>query len=104
MLEELSKRTTNNLENDPKFHEEGAEYQHMTAALDARLQGRLAQLEAERKEKLDQLARVRMAEEHIAREQYIVSALLVVLVLVANLCRTASRNSRTTMYYKFSFV
>ncbi|KAF2660863.1 hypothetical protein K491DRAFT_701411 [Lophiostoma macrostomum CBS 122681] len=71
MLEELSKRTTTNLENDPKFHEEGLEYQHMTAALDARLQSRLAQLGAERREKLDQLERVRMAEAHIAREQYI---------------------------------
>lgn len=73
ILEELSNRTIANLENDPDFHKQGPEYDHVMAQLNQRLANRIAQLDAERKLKLDQLERLRLAEENIQREQFIVS-------------------------------
>lgn len=71
ILEELSNRTTTSLDDEPQFHKQCPEYQPMMASLDQYKQGRLAQVEALRKEKLDQLERVVEAEKHIAKEKYI---------------------------------
>lgn len=73
LLEELSNRTTNNLENDPEYHKQCPEYPGLMAALDNYRQGRLNQVHAERRLKLEQLERLRIAEEHIQKQQYIVS-------------------------------
>jgi len=72
ILEELSNRTTNNLEKDADFHKQCPEYPGIMAALDSHRQSRLDQVHAERRLKLEQLERVRKAEEHIQRQQYIV--------------------------------
>ncbi|KAF2280437.1 uncharacterized protein EI97DRAFT_123269 [Westerdykella ornata] len=71
VLEELAKRTLHNLHEDPNFHKEAAEYEHVMRQLDARLQQRLKEIRDERQIKLDQLERVRVAQEHIQREQFI---------------------------------
>ncbi|PVI02008.1 hypothetical protein DM02DRAFT_627206 [Periconia macrospinosa] len=71
ILEELSNRAVRNLENDRDYYKRVLEYQPLMDALDQRKERRLAQLNALRKEKLDQLERVRIATEHIEREKYI---------------------------------
>jgi hypothetical protein len=76
ILEELSSRTTNNLKNDPEYYKQVPAYKPLMAALDQRKADRIAQVDALRREKLDQLERVRIATEHIEREKYIVSSLL----------------------------
>lgn len=71
ILEELSKRTLQNLEANEHYHEECPEHVQVMAELDQHYQERMKQLNAERKQKLDQLERVRVAEERIQKEQYI---------------------------------
>ncbi|KAF1945570.1 hypothetical protein EJ02DRAFT_33547 [Clathrospora elynae] len=71
LLEELAKRTTSNLENDPNFHKQCPEHEPLMAQLDQRRDGRLDQVNAMRTYRLEQLERVRIAEEHIQKEQYI---------------------------------
>jgi hypothetical protein len=73
ILEELSNRTTNSLEHDPDFYKRAPEYEPLMAGLDQHKQSRLAQINAEREEKLAQIQRVRVATEHIERQKYIVS-------------------------------
>lgn len=76
ILEELSKRTLRNLESNETYHGECPEYMQVMAELDQRYLERMKQLNAERKQKLDQLERVRVAEERIQKEQYIVSTIV----------------------------
>lgn len=73
-LEELSSRTLNNLENDANFHKQAPEYDSVMEQLEQRRQSRLDQVNAERRLKLEELERVRIAEERIQSEQYIVSS------------------------------
>jgi hypothetical protein len=73
LLEELSNRTTNNLDTDPEYHTQCPEYPGLMAGLDKYRESRLNQVHAERRLKLGQLERLRKAEEHIQKEQYIVS-------------------------------
>lgn len=73
ILEELSKRTLENLKNDSEYHKQTPEYIQVMSELDERLKWRMDQLNSERQLKLDQLERVRIAEEHIQKEQFIVS-------------------------------
>jgi hypothetical protein len=72
ILEELSKRATDNLENDPDYHKQCPEYEPLMAALDQHKESRLSQVNAKRTNKLEQLERVRIATEHIETEKYIV--------------------------------
>ncbi|KAJ4289771.1 hypothetical protein N0V90_011101 [Kalmusia sp. IMI 367209] len=71
ILEELSSRTTTSLDNDPEYHKQCLEYEPLMASLDQYREQRLAQVEALRSNKLEQLERVQVAEEHIAKEKYI---------------------------------
>lgn len=71
ILEELSSRTTTSLANDSKFHKECPEYDSLMASLNHYKGSRLAQVGAHRKERLEQLERVVVAEKHIANEKYI---------------------------------
>ncbi|KAF2128777.1 hypothetical protein P153DRAFT_376161 [Dothidotthia symphoricarpi CBS 119687] len=70
LLEELSNRTLKNLQNDPDYHERVPGYAPLMAQLDQRRDARLDQVNAVRTYKLEQLERVRIAEEHIQKEQY----------------------------------
>ncbi|CAO2648539.1 Nn.00g078060.m01.CDS01 [Neocucurbitaria sp. VM-36] len=71
LLEELSNRTTNNLEADENYHTQCPEYEPLMASLDQRRDSRLDEVNAIRTYRLDQLERVRVAEERIQKEQYI---------------------------------
>ncbi|CAI6328373.1 unnamed protein product [Periconia digitata] len=71
ILEELSNRSLRNLEKEPEYYKQVPEYEPLMAGLDQRKESRLAQLNALRGEKLDQLERVRIATEQIEREKYI---------------------------------
>ncbi|EDU46371.1 predicted protein [Pyrenophora tritici-repentis Pt-1C-BFP] len=71
LLEELATRTTRNLEDDPNYHKECPEYQAVMAQLDQRRDARLDQVNSLRTCRLEELERVRVAEEHIQKEQYI---------------------------------
>ena len=71
LLEELANRTTKSLEEDPEFHRKCPEYEAVMAQLDQRRDARLDQVNAMRTYRLEQMERVRIAEEHIQREQYI---------------------------------
>jgi len=75
LLEELSSRAIHNLEKDPDYHARCPEYGPLMALLDQRRDGRLDQIHAMRTYRLEQLERVRVAEERIQREQYIVCSL-----------------------------
>jgi hypothetical protein len=75
ILEELSNRATNSLENDPNFYKRCPEYEPLMAGLDRHKDSRLSQVNALRTEKLAQLERVRIATEHIEKKKYIVSIL-----------------------------
>jgi hypothetical protein len=75
ILEELSKRTLENLKNDPEFHKQTPEYDNVMGELDQRFQSRMNQLNSERQLKLDQLERVTIAEKHIQEQQFIVSGI-----------------------------
>ncbi|RYN96344.1 hypothetical protein AA0120_g3165 [Alternaria tenuissima] len=71
LLEELANRTTKNLEDDPRYHKKCPEYDAVMAQLDQRRDARLDQVNAMRTYRLEELERVRIAEEHIQREQYV---------------------------------
>jgi hypothetical protein len=73
ILEELSKRTVNNLDKNPDHHKQCPEYAPLMASLKQRRDGRVDQIHAVRTYRLEQLQRVRTAEERIQKEQYIVS-------------------------------
>jgi hypothetical protein len=75
ILEELSKRTVNNLDKNPNHHKQCPEYAPLMAALKQHRDGRVDQIDAVRTYRLEQLQRVRTAEERIQKEQYIVSRL-----------------------------
>lgn len=72
LLEELSNRTTKNLDNGPSYHAQCPEYKPLMASLDQRRDSRLDEVNAMRTYRLEQLERLRVAEELIQREQYIV--------------------------------
>ena len=93
-LEELSTRTMINLENDPEFHQQSPEYKHVMAQLDQRRQSRIDQINADRRLRLEQLERVRAAEEHIHKEQYIVRAPPCLGRPLADIARIDSKNCR----------
>ncbi|KAL6154350.1 hypothetical protein ACJQWK_02128 [Exserohilum turcicum] len=71
LLEELAARTTKSLEHDANFHRQCPEYHAVMAQLDQRRDARLNQVNALRTYRLEQMERVRLAEEHIQKEQYI---------------------------------
>ncbi|KAL6705411.1 hypothetical protein ACN47E_007060 [Coniothyrium glycines] len=71
LLDELSSRTITNLFRDAQFHAQCPEYGPLMALLDQRRDDRLDQLHAARTYRLEQLDRVRVAEERIQKEQYI---------------------------------
>ncbi|KAI8943501.1 hypothetical protein NX059_001503 [Plenodomus lindquistii] len=71
LLDELSSRTTSNLEKDAKYHTQCPEYEPLMADLGRRRDSRLDQVNAMHKYQLEQLERVRVAEERIQKEQYI---------------------------------
>lgn len=73
LLEELSKRTVENLEKDENYHTQCPEYEPLMAELKQRRDGRIDQIDAVRTYRMEQLQRVRQAEERIQKEQYIVS-------------------------------
>jgi hypothetical protein len=73
LLEELSKRTINNLQKDEDYHKKCPEYEPLMAQLKERRDGRVDQIDATRTYRLEQVERVRQAEKHIQEEQYIVS-------------------------------
>ena len=72
LLEELSNRTINNLDADSNYHAQCPEYEPLMVSLDQRRDSRLDEVNAMRTYRLEQLERVRVAEERIQREQYIV--------------------------------
>ncbi|KAF2031593.1 hypothetical protein EK21DRAFT_99544 [Setomelanomma holmii] len=71
LLEELSNRTVKNLEDDVDYHKKCPEYEPLMALLQQRRDSRVDQIDAFRTYRLEQLQRVRTAEERIQREQYI---------------------------------
>ncbi|KAF1918068.1 hypothetical protein BDU57DRAFT_537666 [Ampelomyces quisqualis] len=71
LLEELSKRTVTNLEKSQNYHEQCPEYEPLMVQLKQRRDGRVDQTDAARTYRLEQLQRVRIAEERIQKEQYI---------------------------------
>jgi hypothetical protein len=73
LLEELSKRTVNNLQKDQDYHTKCPEYEPLMALLRQHRDGRVDQIDAVRTYRMEQLQRVRIAEEQIQKEQYIVS-------------------------------
>ncbi len=72
ILEELSNRTTDNLEKDANYHIDCPDYAPLMASLDQRRDSRLDQVNAMRTYRLEQMERVRTAEESIQKDQYIV--------------------------------
>ncbi|KAF2855006.1 hypothetical protein T440DRAFT_201070 [Plenodomus tracheiphilus IPT5] len=71
LLDELSNRTTSNLEKDAEYHTQCPEYEPLMADLDRRRDSRLDEVNAMRTYRLEQLERIRIAEERIQKEQYI---------------------------------
>jgi hypothetical protein len=88
ILEELSKRTVNNLEKDLDYHKKCPEYEPMMAGLRQHRDNRVDQIEAMRTYRMEQLQRVRVAEERIQKEQYIVSDIAFALTLSPDHVRT----------------
>ena len=72
ILEELSNRATESLERDPIFHTQCPDYEPLMASLDERRDSRLDQVNALRTYKLEELERMRTAEESIQKAQYLV--------------------------------
>lgn len=70
LLDELSNRTSYNLEKDSDYHAQCPEYKPLMASLDQRRDSRLDELDAARTYRLEQLERVHIAEERIQSEQY----------------------------------
>jgi hypothetical protein len=96
LLDELANRTIYNLENDSEFHKQCPDYKHVVAALDQHRQDRINQIDAERRLKLEELERIRIAEERIQKEQYIVSIVTLFIRLNTDRSRTDFKSSRTT--------
>ncbi|KAF1961062.1 hypothetical protein CC80DRAFT_543435 [Byssothecium circinans] len=71
ILEELSHRTTNKLVNDPDYYKQVPEYEPLMASLNQYKAKRLAQLNTLRRERLEQLERVRIANKHIEQKKFI---------------------------------
>ena len=84
LLEELSNRTLNNLQKDEDYHKKCPEYEPLMAQLKERRDGRVDQIDATRTYRLEQSDRVRVAEERIQQEQYIVSCLTTFHTVLAN--------------------
>lgn len=97
ILEELSNRTTNSLENDAEYYKQCPEYEPLMAALDQRKEQRMAEINALKSTKLDQLERVRIATEHIEKQKYIVSTSSTILrtrlIVPATLPRPPGRSA-----------
>lgn len=72
ILDELSNRTTTLLDNEPQYHTQCPEYQPLMDSLNQYIDQRMAQVDALRSNRLAQLERVHVAEEHIAQKKYIV--------------------------------
>ncbi|KAF1926812.1 uncharacterized protein M421DRAFT_207423 [Didymella exigua CBS 183.55] len=70
-LDELAQRTINNLDDDSEFHRNCPEYKPLIDGLDRKRDVQLDYLAAWRSERMDQLERVRIAEEQIQEQQYI---------------------------------
>ena len=105
ILDELSSRTTSSLEKDPDYHTKCPEYEALMAGLDQRRDSRLDEVNAMRTYRFEQLERIRLAEERIQNEQYIVSSLICVprrLALIT--CRIGSRNYRMTFCCNATFA
>lgn len=73
VLDELAQRTTKNLQDDPEHHKQCPEYGPLMAGLDQKRDVQLDHLAAWRSERVDQLERLRIAEEQSQKQQYIVS-------------------------------
>lgn len=71
LLDELSSRTTSHLEKDAEYHTQCPEYEPLMADLDRRRRSRLDEIDAIRTYRLEQLERIRIAEERIQKEQFI---------------------------------
>jgi hypothetical protein len=98
ILEELSKRTIDNLETNQDYHKQCPEYAPLMAQLGLRRQGRVDQIHAVRTYRMEQLQRVRTAEEHIQKEQYIVSRCYLVIGDTTNQIRIGFEIYKTTFY------
>jgi hypothetical protein len=98
LLEELSKRTTENLEKNPNYHKQCPEYEPLMALLQERRDGRVDQIDAARTYRLEQLQRLRVAEDHIQKEQYIVSCSNRALHNTTDLHRTDFKIYKTISY------
>ncbi len=72
-LDELAQRTIKNLDDDQHFHRNCPEYKPLIDGLDSKRDAQLDYLAAWRSERLDQVVRVRTAEEQIQKQQYLVS-------------------------------
>jgi hypothetical protein len=81
LLEELSRRTVDNLKKDQNYHEQCPEYKPLMAQLKQRRDARVDMMDATRTYRLEQLQRVRIAEERIQKEQYIVSCSHLILLI-----------------------
>ena len=104
ILEELSKRTLSNLDKDRNFHTQCPEYKPLMAQLDERRNGRVNQIHAVRTYRMEQLERIRIAEEHIQKEQYIVSQSLPEGNNTTDQARTGSMICKTISYYSATSV
>lgn len=96
LLDELSNRTTSNLETDAEYHTRCPEYQPLMNALDQHRDSRLDEVNAMRTYRLEQLERVRIAEERIQKEQYIVCSNMITIVSYLTLCRIDFKSCKMT--------
>ena len=72
-MDELAHRATKNLDEDQDYHKNCPEYKPLIAGLDRKRDAQLDYLAAWRSERMEQVERVRTAEEQIQKQQYIVS-------------------------------
>jgi hypothetical protein len=70
VLAELAERTIHRLETEPDYHKQCPEYDEVMAQLEQRKQARLAEIEAEKKNKLEQLRRTTKAQEKYLAQAY----------------------------------
>lgn len=71
-LDELAQRTIKNLDDDQDYHKTCPEYKPLMDGLDSKRDAQLDYVAAWRSERIDQVERVRTAEEQIQKQQYIV--------------------------------
>ncbi|KAF2633382.1 hypothetical protein BU25DRAFT_426936 [Macroventuria anomochaeta] len=71
VLDELAQRTVKSLDDDSEYHKKCPEYKPLMDGLDKKRDAQLDYLAAWRSERIDQLDRVRVAEEQIQKQQYI---------------------------------